>query len=60
MNIIIKIFSYEELIHIFKELNYNNILKVINELIEKNQLKDYEKIKLYIYNSFINVIISLN
>ena len=52
MNIIIKIFSYEELIHIFKELNYNNILKVINELIEKNQLRDYEKIKLYIYDSF--------
>ena len=52
MNIIIKIITYEDLIQIFKELNCNDIIEIINELIEKNQLNDYEKIKSYIYNSF--------
>ena len=52
MNIIIKILSYEELIKIFKEFNFNDIIQVINELIEKNQLSDYQKIKMYIYDSF--------
>ena len=52
MNIIIKIISYEELIKIFKEFNFNDIIQVINELIEKNQLSDYQKIKMYIYDSF--------
>ena len=52
MNIIIKIITYEDLIQIFKELNCNDIIQIINELIEKNQLNDYEKIKSYIYNSF--------
>ena len=52
MNIIIKIITYEDLIQIFKELKCNDIIEIINELIEKNQLNDYEKIKSYIYNSF--------
>ena len=52
MNIIIKIISYEELIKLFKEFNYNDIIKVINELIEKNEINDYEKIKIYIYDTF--------
>ena len=52
MNIIIKIISYEELIKLFKEFNYNDIIQVINELIEKNEINDYEKIKIYIYDTF--------
>ena len=52
MNIIIKIISYEELIKIFSEFNFNDIINIINELIEKNQENDYEKIKKYIFESF--------
>ena len=52
MNIIIKIISYEELIKIFQEFNFNDIIQIINELIEKNQENDYTKIKNYIYDTF--------
>ena len=52
MNIMVKIVSYEELIKIFKKFNFNDIIKVINELVEKNQFNDYQKIKMYIYDSF--------
>ena len=52
MNIIMRIVSYEEIIKIFKEFNYNDIIQIINELIEKNQLNEYQKIKMYIYDSF--------
>ena len=52
MNIIIKIISYEELINIFNEFNFNDNIQVINEIIEKNQINDYSKIKNYIYDTF--------
>ena len=51
-NIIIKIISYEELINFLNEFNFNGIIQVINEIIEKNQINDYEKIKNYIYDTF--------
>ena len=51
-NIIIKIISYEELINFLNEFNFNEIIQVINDIIEKNQINDYEKIKNYIYNTF--------
>ena len=52
MNIIIKIISYEELIKIFNDFDFKDIIQIINELIEKNQINDYQKIKKYIYDSF--------
>ena len=52
MNIIIKIISYEELIKIFNDFDFKDIIQIINELIEKNQINDYKKIKKYIYDSF--------
>ena len=52
INIIIKIISYEELINFLNEFNFNEIIQVINEIIEKNQINDYEKIKNYIYDTF--------
>ena len=52
MNIMVKIVSYEELIKIFQKFNFNDIIQVINELVEKNQFNDYQKIKMYIYDSF--------
>ena len=52
MNIIIKIITYDELLKIFTDFKFDNIIKVINELISKNQLNDYLKIKNYINDSF--------
>ena len=52
MNIIIKIISYEELLKIFNDFNFKDIIQIINELIDKNQINDYLKIKKYIYDSF--------
>ena len=52
MNIIIKIITYDELLKIFNDFKFDNIIKVINELISKNQMNDYLKIKNYINDSF--------
>ena len=52
MNIIIKIISYEELLKIFNDFNFKDIIQIINELIDKNQINDYLKIKKYIYDTF--------
>ena len=52
MNIIIKIISYEELIKIFNEFEFNDILLVIKDLIGKNQMNEFLKIKNYITNNF--------
>ena len=52
MNIIIKIITYDELLKIFNEFKFNDIIKIINELISKNQMNDYLKIKNYISDTF--------
>ena len=52
MNIIIKIITYDELLKIFNEFKFNDIIKIINELISKNQMNDYLKIKNYINDTF--------
>jgi hypothetical protein len=52
MNMITKIISYEELIKIFNDFNFKDIIQIINELIDKNQINDYLKIKKYVYDSF--------
>ena len=52
MNIIIKIITFEDLIKLFNEFKFNDIIKVINELLSKNQANDYLKIKNYINDSF--------
>ena len=52
MNIIIKIITYDELLKILNEYKFNDIIKIINELISKNQMNDYLKIKNYISDTF--------
>ena len=52
MNIIIKIITYDELLKIFNEFKFDDIIKIINELISKNQMNDYLKIKNYINDTF--------
>ena len=52
MNIIIKIITYDELLKIFNEFKFDDIIKIINELISKNQMNDYLKIKNYISDTF--------
>ena len=52
MNIIIKIITYDELLKILNEFKFNDIIKIINELISKNQMNDYLKIKNYISDTF--------
>ena len=52
MNIIIKIITYDELLKILNEFKFNDIIKIINELISKNQMNDYLKIKNYINDTF--------
>ena len=52
MNIIIKIITYDELLKIFNEFKFDDIIKIINELISKNQMNDYLKIKIYISDTF--------
>ena len=52
MNIIIKIITFEDLIKLFNKFKFNDIIKVINELLSKNQANDYLKIKNYINDSF--------
>ena len=52
MNIIIKIINYDEIIKFFKENEFNGIINVVNELISKNQMNDYLKLKNYIDDSF--------
>ena len=52
MNIIVKIITFDQFIKIINEFKYNDIIQCINELIEKNQMNDYLKIKNYINDSF--------
>ena len=52
MNIILKIINYDEIIKIFKENEFYEIINVVNELISKNQMNDYLKLKNYINDSF--------
>ena len=52
MNIIIKIITYDELLKIFNEFKFDDIIKIINELTSKNQMNDYLKIKNYISDTF--------
>ena len=52
MNILIKIITYDELLKIFNEFKFDDIIKIINELISKNQMNDYLKIKNYINDTF--------
>ena len=52
MNIIIKIITYDELLKIFNEFKFNDMINIINELISKNQMNDYLKIKNYINDTF--------
>ena len=52
MNIVIKIITYDELLKIFNEFKFDDIIKIINELISKNQMNDYLKIKNYINDNF--------
>ena len=52
MNIIIKIITYDELLKIFNEFKFNDMINIINELISKNQMNDYLKIKNYISDTF--------
>ena len=52
MNIIMKIITYDEIIQLFKEFKFDDTMKLINELIGKNQMNDYLKIKNYINDSF--------
>ena len=52
MNIIIKIITYDELLKILNEFKFNDIIQIINELISKNQMNDYLKIKNYISDTF--------
>ena len=52
MNIIIQIITSEELLKIFNDFKFNDIIQIIKELIGKNQMNDYLKIKNYINDTF--------
>ena len=52
MNIIIKIITFQELLKLFNEFKFNDIIKETNELLSKNQTNNYLKIKNYINDSF--------
>ena len=52
INIINKIITFNGLIKIFEEFQFKDIMTIINELIEKNQVNDYLKIKNYINDTF--------
>ena len=52
MNIIIQIITSEELLKIFNDFKFNDITQIIKELIGKNQMNDYLKIKNYINDTF--------
>ena len=52
MNIIIQIITSEELLKIFNDFKFNDIIQNIKELIGKNQMNDYLKIKNYINDTF--------
>ena len=52
INIIMNIISDEQLMNLLKEFKLDNIMSVINEIIQKNQNNDFEKIKKYINDNF--------
>ena len=52
INIINKIITFNDLLKIFEEFQFKDIMTIINELIEKNQVNDYLKIKNYINDTF--------